>query len=218
MKSKSSKVIAGVAAAALLGLPLAACGTDDPAAANEDTPEPVAQVDDLSGKSTAVLLDSGFVDALTSLKLTPGVVGDAALTEGGSLVFPITGGNVTYYEPGSIDPYVQGEIDHEGSGFSLTAGKTTVELTNFSIDPGTSQLFGDVAVNGETAADDAFLFQLDGRTLKPLQTGPGGTAILEGTKVFVSPDAADLLNKTFGTDAVTSDLLVGIATITINTK
>ena len=218
MKSKSSKVIAGVAAAALLGLTLSACGTDDPAAANEDTPEPVAQVDDLSGESTAVLLDSGFVDALTSLKLTPGVVGDATLTEGGSLVFPITGGNVTYYEPGSIDPYVQGEIQHEGSGFSLTAGKTTVDLTNFRIDPGTSQLFGDVAVNGETAVEDAFLFQLDGRTLKPLQTGPGGTAILEGTKVFVSPDAADLLNKTFGTDAVTSDLLVGIATITINTK
>ena len=66
--------------------------------------------------------------------------------------------------------------------------------------------------------EDAFLFQLDGRTLKPLQTGPGGTAILEGTKVVISPDAADLLNKTFGTDAVTSDLLVGIATITINTK
>ena len=218
MKSKSSKVIAGLAAAALLGLPLAACGSDDPASANEGTPEPVAQVDNLSGKSTAVLLDSGFVDALTSLKLTPGTVGDATLTKGGSLVFPITGGNVTYYEPGSIDPYVQGEIDHEGSGFSLTAGKTTVELTNFSIDPGTSQLFGDVAVNGETAAEDAFLFQLDGRTLKPLQTGPGGTAILEGTKVFVSPDAADLLNKTFGTDAVTSDLLVGIAKITINTQ
>jgi hypothetical protein len=207
-----------MAAAALLGLPLAACGSDDPASANDATPEPVAQVDNLSGKSTAVLLDSGFVDALTSLKLTPGVVGDATLTRGGSLVFPITGGNVTYYEPGSIDPYVQGEIQHEGSGFSLTAGKTTVELTDFSIDPGTSQLFGDVAVNGETAVEDAFLFQLDGRTLKPLQTGPGGTAILEGTKVFVSPDAADLLNNTFGTDAVTSDLLVGIATITINTK
>jgi len=219
--SYRSKAIAGIAAAALLGLPLAACGTDDPAAADEggtSTPAPVAEVNDLSGESTAVLLDSGFVDALTSLKLTPGVVGDAELTEQGSLVFPITGGNVTYYEPGSIDPYVQGKIDHQGSGFSLTAGKTVVELTNFSIDPGTSQLFGDVAVNGKPAVEDAFLFQLDGRTLKPLQNGPGGTAILEGTKVEISPDAAALLNDTFGTDAVTEGLLVGIATITINTK
>ena len=225
--SKSSKAIVGLAAAALLGLPLAACGTDDPAAADSGsadgasdsaTPAPVAQVDNLTGESTAVALDAGFVDALTSLKLTPGVVGGAELTDEGSLVFPISGGNVTYYEPGSIDPYVQGKIDHEGSGFSLTAGKTTVELTNFSIDPGTSQLFGDVAVNGETAVEDAFLFQLDGRTLKPLQNGPNGTAILEGTKVEVSPDAAKLLNDTFGTDAVKAGLLVGIATITINTK
>ena len=106
-KSPNAKMVAGVAAAALLGLPLAACGADEPAAAA--TPDPVAQVDNLSGKSTAVQLDAGFVDALTSLKLTPGVIGDAALTDG-ALVFPITGGNVTYYEPGSIDPYVQGEI------------------------------------------------------------------------------------------------------------
>jgi hypothetical protein len=214
---KNTKRIAGVAAAALLGLPLSACGSDTAKAEETKTPEPVAQVDALSGKTTAVQLDAGFVDALTSLKLTPGVVGDAALTDG-ALVFPITGGNVTYYEPGSIDPYVQGEIDHDGSGLSLTAGKTTVELTDFVIDPGTSQLFGDVAVNGETAVEDAFLFRLDGRTLMPLQSGPGGTAILEGTKVFVSDDAAGLLNDTFGTDAVTDELLVGVATITINTK
>ena len=219
MNTKNTKMIAGVAAAALIGLPLSACGADAAKADEPEAPEPVAQVDDLSGgKTTSVQLDAGFVDALTTLKLTPGVVGDAALTDGGALVFPITGGDVTYYEPGSIDPYVQGEIDHDGSGLSLTAGKTTVELTDFVIDPGTSQLFGDVAVNGKTAVDDAFLFRLDGRTLMPLQSGPGGTAILEGTKVFVSNDAAALLNDTFGTDAVTDELLVGIATITINTK
>ena len=215
-------MVAGLAAAALVGLPLAACGSDDTAAADEAgssaMPEPVAQVEGLTGESTAVALDSGFVEALESLKLTPGVVGDAELTTSGSLVFPITGGDVTYYEPGSIDPYVQGEVQHEGSGFSLTAGKTTVDLTNFTVDPGTSQLFGDVSVNGKSAVEDAFLFQLDGRTLKPLQTGKGGTAILEGTKVLISEDAAPLLNDTFGTTAVKPGLLVGIATITINTK
>ena len=218
MFSKNSahrKSVVGLAAAALLMLPLAACGTDTAKAEEEDTtPEPVAQIDALTGKTTAVQLDAGFVKALESLKLTPGVVGDAALTDG-ALVFPISGGNVTYYEPGSVDPYVQGEINHEGSGFSLTAGKTTVDLTNFDIDPGTSQLFGDVAVNGKSAVEDAFLFQLDGRTLMPLQSGPGGTAILEGTEVLISKDAAPLLNDTFGTDAVKPGLLVGVATITV---
>ena len=215
--SKIFKTVLGVTAAAVLTLPLAACSSD---AEGDDSgngkPEPVAQVNDLSGESTAVLLDQGFVDALTRLKLTPGVVGNAELAEG-SLIFPITGGDVTYYQPGSIDPYVQGLVEHEGSGFSLTAGDTTAELTNFEIDPGTSKLYGDVAVNGESAAEHAFIFQLDGRTLKPLQT-QGDTAILEGTKVEISPDAAGLLNDTFKTDAVKPGLLVGIAKITIATK
>ena len=36
--------------------------------------------------------------------------------------FPITGGDVTYYEPGSRDPFVEGTIEHEGSGLSGTEG------------------------------------------------------------------------------------------------
>ena len=96
-------------------------------------------------------------------------------------MLPISAGNVTYLKPGTVSPYVQGKIQHDGSGLSLSAGGTEVELTDFEIDPGTSKLYGNVAINNEPAADHAFLFQLDGSTLKPL-------------------------------------LLVGIATITINTK
>lgn len=215
-KAKKSKLFAGAAVAAALTVSMTACSSGS-ADEGDSQGKVVAEVPQLSGKTTAVKLDAGFVKALETLKLTPGVVGDAKL-QAGSLVFPITGGNVTYYEPGSIDPYVQGKIDHEGSGFSLTAGDTTVELTDFEIDPGTSQLFGDVSVNGKSAAKDAFIFKLDGRTLKPLQTGPNGTAILEGTKVEISEDAAPLLNDTFKTDAVKAGLLVGTAKITINTK
>ncbi|MFC8529270.1 hypothetical protein [Nocardia sp. NPDC057227] len=131
--------------------------------------------------------------------------------------FPITGGNVKYYPPGSVNPYVQGEIQHTGSGLSLAAGPTVVELTNFDIDPGTSVLYGDVSVNGAPAATDALLFDLDGSTLQPLQTGADNTAVLQGTRVLVSADAAALLNSTFKTDAVKAGLLVGIATITLNT-
>ena len=60
------------------------------------------------------------------------------------------------------------------------------------------------------------MFKLDGRTLKPLQSGDG-TATLEGTKVEISPVAAPLLNKTFKTDAVKPGLLVGIAKIEVST-
>ena len=189
-----------------------------PTSSASSTPTPVASIPSLSGVDTAVLLDSNFAAALTSLGLTPGTVGTATLTDG-SLHFPITGGNVDYYDPNeSYRPYVQGTIKHEGSGFSLTAGDTVVDLTNFTIDPGTSKLYGDVAVNGTTAVTQALLFDLHGGTLKPLQTGPNDTAILEGTTVHISSDAAGLLNKTFNTDAVKAGLLVGIAKITVNTK
>jgi hypothetical protein len=36
--------------------------------------------------------------------------------------------------------------------------------------------------------------------------------------VLISDTAAGLLNKTFNTDAVKADMLVGIAKITVNTK
>ena len=213
---KNRKVIAGLALAAAAALPLAACSSTDDSSSDKTTvAKPVARINALSGNDTAIKLDKGFTDALTSLKLTPGTVGKATLADG-SVDFPITGGNVTYFKPGTAKPYVIGQIQHEGSGLSLTAGGTKVELTNFNVDPGISRVYGDVTVNGKVAVTSAFLFQLRGATLKPLQT-EGDTAILEGTKVFISPVAADLLNKTFGTDAVTDKLLVGVAKITVNT-
>ncbi len=216
------KYFAGIAVAALTVLPLAACSssTDDTSSDSETSsqsapPAPVAEISALTGEDTAVALDTGFTDALGSLGLTPGTVGDGALTDG-SLVFPITGGNVTVFTPGEVSPYVIGQVQHEGSGFSLTAGDTTVEITNLNVDPGASRVYGDVTVNGELAVSSAYIFTLNGSTLMPLQT-EGDTAILQGTEVYVSPVAADLLNSTFGTDAVTGDLLVGVATITVNT-
>ncbi|MGA9873980.1 MAG: hypothetical protein WBQ44_22940, partial [Rhodococcus sp. (in: high G+C Gram-positive bacteria)] len=192
------KVMAATAIGALTLVPLAACSSDDSSSTSDTTssamessametteamPEPAAEVADLSnGVDTAVALDPGFTGALTTLGLTPGTIGSATLADG-SIRFPITGGNVKYWEPGTVDPYVQGEVDHEGSGLSLTAGETVVELTDFVIDPGTSLLTGTVSVNGEVAAEDAVIFDLDGRTLNPLATGPNDTAILQGTQV-----------------------------------
>lgn len=212
----SKRFAAGIAAAALLAFPLAGCSSDDGGDGGK-APQPVAELVDLKGgETTAIKLDKGFTDALASLKLTPGVVGTAKLTDG-SLVFPITGGNVSIFEPGSVPNYVVGQVQHEGSGLSLTAGGTTVELTNFNVDPGVSRVYGDVTVNGEVAATSAYLFTLDGSTLKPLQS-EGSTAILEGTKVEISDVAAPLLNQVFKTDAVKPGLLVGIAKITVSTK
>ncbi|MCU1413310.1 MAG: hypothetical protein JWN80_650 [Microbacteriaceae bacterium] len=219
--NKISKAGISLAAAALLITGVvgvsAANATPVAAKASSSIPAPVAAVPALKGGNTAVLLDSGFTGALTSLGLTPGVLGTATLTDG-SVHFPITGGSVVYWSPkGSYRPYVQGIIEHDGSGLSLTAGSTVVSLTNFTVNPGNSELYGDVAVNGTSAAVQAPLFDLHGGTLKPLQL-QGDNAILTGTTVHVSSTAAGLLDKVFATTAVKAGLLVGIATITAQIK
>jgi hypothetical protein len=213
-----------ILAAAALSFGVAACGGDDEQSSSPTRPDPVAQVDQLSGRATAVTLDAGFVEALTSLKLTPGPLGAASISKAGVASFPITGGNVTYYEPGSVSPYVQGEIDHDGAGLSLEGGGKRVELTDFVVDPGGSVLTGKVTVDGphaapEVAAESAPLFFLDGRTLNPLEVNEGnGTAVLEGTTVKLKAEAAELLNTTFGVDALQEGLVIGVAKITINTS
>ena len=214
-----------LATAAALSLGATACGSDESSTSSSSgssgssqSAKPVA--DDrpsLTGKSTAVTLDAGFVDALTQLKLTPSPVGDATITKQGIASFPITGGNVKYFKPGSVSPYVQGEIDHDGSGLQLKGGGKTVQLTDFVVDPGASVLTGKVTVDGKEAAASAPLFFLDGRTLKPLEAKDNGTAVLEGTTVKFKDESAQLLNDTFGVDALKGGLEVGVAKITVNT-
>jgi hypothetical protein len=226
-----SKSLLGLTTAGFLVVGLAACSTPPKTAdagsssapssssTTEANPTPLASVPTLTGVDTKVTLDSGFTGALKTLGLTPGVIGTATLDGStGTLAFPITGGNVKYFDPkASYRPYVQGEIDHSGSGISLTAGSTVVKLTDFVIDPGTSRLTGSVQVGDGEVMKDVYIFNLDGTTLKPLAM-EGDNAVLEGTTVKVSPDAAALLNSTFGTTAVTDQLVVGIAKITVNTK
>ena len=220
------KTLAAAGATIALAVGTAACGSDDSSTTSttsksttaQAAPSPVAQIPALTGKDTAVTLDSGFVEALGSLKLTPAPVGTAEISKTGVASFPITGGNVTYYEPGTVSPFVQGEIDHDGSGLSLTGGGKKVSLTDFVVDPGTSTLTGKVSVDGKTAAENAPLFFLDGRTLDPLEVNKSnGTAVLEGTTVKLKQEAADLLNQTFEVDALKAGLVIGVAKITVNT-
>jgi hypothetical protein len=214
------------ASAAVLAFGAAACGSSDTTSTSSSSgsstaaaaaPKPVAQIDQLTGRTTAVALDAGFVKALGQLKLTPAPLGKASVSKAGVASFPITGGNVTYYKPGTVSPYVQGMIMHQGSGLSLTGGGKTVKLTNFVVDPGKSVLTGKVTVDGKVAAASAPLFFLNGNTLKPLQVNDNGTAVLEGTTVELKQEAADLLNQTFGVKALKGGLKIGVAKITVNT-
>ncbi|GAC1610732.1 MAG: hypothetical protein NVS3B26_19190 [Mycobacteriales bacterium] len=217
----SLRPLAAVALTGALALTLGACGGSSSSTGSGSgssaaaSASPVASLQNLTGVKTEVVVDPGFLAGLTSLKLTPGVVGKATLTNG-TLAFPITGGSATYYTPGTRTPYVESSIQHEGSGISLTNGKTKVELTNFVVDAGKSILTGDVSANGASVVKGAPLFFLDGRTLQPLMVDKtAGTGVLYGTTVSLTKAAADLLDKTYGTTALTEFFKVGIARITL---
>jgi hypothetical protein len=212
--SRLSKTVVAATAIGIVATTLTACSSDGS--------KPVADLAKLpGGKTTSVKLDAGFVAALKSLKVAPGTVGTATLNAAtGTVSFPITGGNVKIYKKGDVTPYVQGEVDHNGSGLSLTAGSTKVELTNFVVHPGNnSNLTGDVSANGKVAAKGAKLFDLDGNTLKPITINSStGVATLTGTTVKLSSDAAKLLNTTFKIKALKGGLTIGVATLLVNSK
>ncbi|WP_375474717.1 hypothetical protein [uncultured Jatrophihabitans sp.] len=206
---KITKVLVAVGVSAAVATGAAACSSSG------GDKKPVATLKTVTGNTTAVKLDAGFVSALTTLKLTPGITGTAKLDAAtGTVSFPITGGHVTVYKKGAVNPYVQGELDHNGSGLTLTAGATKVTLQNFVVDPGkNSKLTGEVLLNGKTAAPaGTTLFDLDGSTLKPI-TITNGVADLTGTRVLLNSGAAKLLDTAFKTTAVKGGLLIGVATI-----
>jgi hypothetical protein len=197
-----------------------------PASTPSSSPSPVLSAPMLNhGVHTQVIVDKTFYKALGKLGVKVGLIGKAKLDPKTlTLTFPITSGSATYYKPGTVTPYVQGNIYHRGSGFSLTAGGITVGLGNFDVNPGTSMLTGRVQAtqNGKTTTlfkKGAPLFFLNGSTLQAPKMGPNGEVILYGTKVYLTQTAADLLTKTYKLPAGTlsSSTLIGVARITLGT-
>jgi len=61
-----------------------------------------------------------------------------ATLSGSDVTFPITSGYVEIHSDKGHEPgYIEGSIEHYGSGLTLTAGSTTVTLSDFVVDRGT---------------------------------------------------------------------------------
>lgn len=228
MKTKTlSRNILAIAGAGVLAFTLASCSGGDSMAGNGNSggssspssssspmeSEDSMMLENLSGVDTSIMLDMGFTDALMGLGVTPATVGDATMMDT-SIMFPITGGELEYWED---EMKWEGSIEHMGSGLSLTAGDTMVELTDFKIDPAEGKIWGMVSANGEMM-EDVELFDIDTSTMMAMSMGENGEWIMEGGTIYLSEDAATMLNDTFGTDALMGGTdggtMVGTAKIT----
>lgn len=161
---------------------------------------------DFVGGKTSVTLSSDFVNALTSLKVTPGTVGAARLNRGVAS-FPIVSG------AGDLGS-VKLEVNHRG-GLSLKAGGILVELTDYSI----TNFDGKPVLTGLVKANDNLVGRIPLFNLT-LTEGPkatsahGNTQIqLKGVGVKLSKPAADALNGVFKVTAFKEGLNIGTARV-----
>ena len=148
--------------------------------------------------ATTLTLDPAAVSALTGLGVTPAPIAPARTVSAGELAFPITN---------SFNSAVKtGAIRHSG-GISLTAGSTTVRLTDFVIDPLRRQLTARV---GDARVPILALDFANARL--SLRWGTLRLGPVAGTLTDV---AAGALNSAFGLPAgtVPAGLKLGDATV-----
>jgi hypothetical protein len=165
----------------------------------------VTAIPSLSGQGTSVTLDGGTAAALTSLGVSIAPTGTATFDAATSTItFPITAGYAEIHSDLSFKPgWILGSIDHTGSGFSLTAGSTKVELSDFVVDPGNSVLYG--TVGGTPMVP---LLDLDGTNVKV--GSEGGNVVLDGTVAKLTDTAAGALNQAFNVDAIKPGTPLGV--------
>lgn len=206
IKTKAS-IAALVGALALAG---AACGSNSssskPASnASAQSKDMVTALPSLSGVGTSVKIDPGTGDALKSLGVSLAPSGNATFDAATSTItFPITSGYAEVHSDHSFQPgWILGSIEHQDSGFTLTAGSTKVELTDFVVDPGNSLLYGTVGGTPKVP-----LLFLDGTNVK-VGSDPAGNVVLDGTVAKLTDTAATALDKAFNVTALKAGIPLG---------
>jgi len=157
--------------------------------------------------TTNVKLSSGFLGALQTLKVTPGVIFPTEL-QGTRVNFPIIGGAI------DLDSAL-GNIEHSG-GLTLTAGKTVLGIQNFTIDTtGKKPVITGLAVLNGAVVGRITLFDLvlPSNFKTPIPLYYGCVFHLSGVTVNLDAGAATTLNAIFGTNAFKGGINIGTATV-----
>jgi hypothetical protein len=145
--------------------------------------------------ATTLKVDPATLGALGSLGVTPGAVPPGELN-GATYSFPIT------------NPFRNAArtkvIRHVG-GITLSAGGTTVALTDFDIVLRERKLYGKVNGAGPVA-----LLDLDYSKKSKKRIGfRGGRFVIGPIGTTLTQGAADALNAAFGVSAFTDDTVIG---------
>ncbi|MEO8898209.1 MAG: hypothetical protein ABI473_05885 [Candidatus Dormibacter sp.] len=169
---------------------------------------PSAQVEQLSGQATSVLINAATAQVLQQHGVSVAPVGPATASTSGALTvtFPITSGYVAVY-PKSNLPFIRGLITHSG-GLTFSAGSKSLTVTDFVIDPGTSQLFATVAGSGAVVP----LLDLHGNALT-MSADSSGAIHIDNVTATLSSAAAGALNATFGVTLFTAGIPIGVASV-----
>jgi Htaa len=149
------------------------------------------------GGQTKLALDPRTAEALGSLGIAPGLVGDAKANADGRLGFPIAGGSVDRKS-------LAGRIAHSG-GISLTKGSTRVVLRDFSIDTRKATL------SARVGEERVAILALD--LSNPQVSAKGRIVTVGNVDATLTKAAADALNAAFGTQALSEGLPFGTATV-----
>ena len=199
----------------ILALAGAACGSDNDndSASNSQgssqeqpkSTDKVTAIPSLTGVGTSVILDAGTAGALKGLGVAIAPSGNATFEASTSTItFPITSGYAEIHSDPSVKPgYIQGSVNHEGSGFTLTAGATKVTLDDFVVDPGNSMLYGTVGGSPKVP-----LLFLDGANVKVSMEG--SNVVLQGTVAKLTAPGAAALNSAFGVSDFKEGLPLGV--------
>jgi len=209
--------------AAALALVFAACGDSggDEGAASTSAASaapsegratgPQASIIELRGTSTSVDLDPDTMEVLADngVEVSPVEPATVSTTADGktNVSFPITAGYVAVY-PQADAPFVRGTFAHSG-GLEFTAGGTTVTVTDFIVNPGSSTL---TATVGEPGSQAVQILDLDGTDVA-ISKDDRGRTLLDGTVAKLSSAAADALNDAFGVSLFAQGIPLGVVHI-----
>ncbi len=195
-------MVTGVAALLALGLVAAGCNFSKTGAVAANAPDLVTVLPVVGGQATSVTLDPATASTLATFGISLHPTGSAS-GQGSVVSFPITSGYAEVHSRRDAQPgWIDGSLEHAGSGLDLVGLAATVHLSDFVVDPGNSMLYA--TVNGKAGVP---LLLLDGTKVDE-SVNDANQVVLRGTLAKLTQAAADVLNQAFAT-AISAGLPLG---------